>query len=116
MTVESFRTWWDKFLVAHPEKPQWPVIDANTPVTPKLTGKQLFERGALANMDLESLSLASSSSPSPLAASSSSIASSSSSIPVPSANASSAPTNAGAAPQDLSLFEDEGDLPDDLDE
>lgn len=112
MTVENFRTWWEKFLPAHLEKPQWPVPDGNTPSTPKLTGKQLFERGAL--LELEGLTLTAS--PSPLATSSSitnsssSITNSSSSI-VPDTGAS-----AGAAPQDLSLFEDVGDLPDDLDD
>lgn len=115
MTVESFRGWWDKFLPARPEKPQWPVADPNTPVVPKLTGKQLFERGALSIMDLEALSLtaSTSSAPNALAASSSSLASSSSSN---AQAATGAGAGAGAAPQDLSLFEDVGDLPDDLDD
>ena len=111
--MESFRGWWNKFLPARPEKPQWPVADPDTPTIPKLTGKQLFERGALSIVDLEGLSLSASTSsaPNPLAASSSSVASSSSNAP-----AISAGTGAGAAPQDLSLFEDVGDLPDDLDD
>ena len=72
-------------------------------MTTKLTGKQLFERGALANVDLEGLTAsaerAETSSPAP--ANSSSAASSSSAA---------APSGAKV---DWDLFVDEGELPDD---
>ena len=51
--MENFKTWFVSFLAKHPEKPQWTVDGA--PVSTKLTGKQLFERGALALVDMEGL-------------------------------------------------------------
>lgn len=99
MTLENFKAWWPAFLAAHPEKPQW---NADVVVTTKLTGKQLFERGALANVDLEGLTASvertDTSSPAPV----SSVASSSGATAAPS-----------GAKVDWDLFVDEGDLPDD---
>jgi hypothetical protein len=87
VTADSFKTWWNGFLVSHPEKPQWPV-DGSTPATIKLTGKQLFERGALSLVDLEAIS---SSSPAPV----------------------STEATSSSAKVDWALFADESDLPDD---
>lgn len=94
--MESFKAWWVPFLAAHPEKPQWPV-EISTPGGLKLTGKQIFEKGALAGVDLEGLT---------------------SSSPAPSANE-AAPSSSAApsgAKVDWELFADEGDLPDDDEE
>lgn len=98
-------------MASHPEKPQWPAAEGPTPVVVKLTGKQLFERGALANVDLEGLA-GSAASPSPLTSSSSSVpAASASKTPEP---ASAAVAAAGA--QDWGLFEDDAGLPSDDEE